>query len=370
MVIRPGDRVADVIDRDARLIDVFAGAAPAFERLRKPGMRRVMARLVTVEQAARMAGIDADELVARLNHGHRMLTPEPESDMTDSLPVLSPQATAARPAGLTDLDHSRIVDLDVRAELRAGEEPFSKIMAARRDLADGAVLRLRAIFEPVPLYAVLRKHGFEHWTERLSDDDWIVWFYRPGTVPTGGDGAQGDRGQGESVPGPGPAAPDPADGVVVLDVRGLDPPEPMLRTLKALETLPPDHTLVQINVKEPRFLLPQLAELGFVYDVREQEPGLVRVLIRRKGEVAMGEPTTGSPAARVLDVRVIPPREKHPAIFETFKALEPGESFVLVNDHDPRPLRYQFDYEHAGEFAWEYLERGPVVWRVQISRVG
>ncbi len=73
--------------------------------------------------------------------------------------------------------------------------------------------------------------------------------------------------------------------------------------------------------------------------------------------------------ARTLDVRVIPPREKHPAIFQTFAALKPGESIVLLNDYDPRPLRYQFEYEHQGEFGWSYLEQGPAVWRVEISRV-
>lgn len=75
-----------------------------------------------------------------------------------------------------------------------------------------------------------------------------------------------------------------------------------------------------------------------------------------------------STQARTLDVRVIPPREKHPAIFQTFAALAPGESFVLVNDHDPRPLRYQFEAEHQGEFEWNYLEQGPVVWRVEIAK--
>lgn len=73
-------------------------------------------------------------------------------------------------------------------------------------------------------------------------------------------------------------------------------------------------------------------------------------------------------AKRTLDVRVIPPREKHPAIFQTFAALGAGESFVLMNDHDPKPLRYQFEYEHVGEFGWEYLEQGPAVWRVEISK--
>ena len=71
---------------------------------------------------------------------------------------------------------------------------------------------------------------------------------------------------------------------------------------------------------------------------------------------------------RVLDVRVIPPREKHPTIFDTFGALAAGEGFVLVNDHDPKPLRYQFEYEHAGQFGWEYLEQGPAWWKVKITK--
>ncbi len=69
-----------------------------------------------------------------------------------------------------------------------------------------------------------------------------------------------------------------------------------------------------------------------------------------------------------LDVRVIPPREKHPTIFQTFEALAPGESFILVNDHDPFPLRYQFEAERSGRFGWDYLEQGPSVWRVEISK--
>ena len=65
--IRAGDRVGAVLARDERLLDVFVAASPAFEKLRNGAMRKTMARLVTVEQAARIAGIDAGELVARLN---------------------------------------------------------------------------------------------------------------------------------------------------------------------------------------------------------------------------------------------------------------------------------------------------------------
>jgi uncharacterized protein (DUF2249 family) len=69
-----------------------------------------------------------------------------------------------------------------------------------------------------------------------------------------------------------------------------------------------------------------------------------------------------------LDVRTIPPRERHPRIFGVFDSLKPGQSFVLVNDHDPRPLYYQFQAERPGAFAWEYLEAGPEVCRVRITR--
>ena len=72
----------------------------------------------------------------------------------------------------------------------------------------------------------------------------------------------------------------------------------------------------------------------------------------------------------VLDVRSEIPRRRHELIFDTFTALPPGASYVLVNDHDPKPLRYQFEAENSGEFTWQYLEEGPEVWRVRIGRTG
>jgi uncharacterized protein (DUF2249 family) len=69
-----------------------------------------------------------------------------------------------------------------------------------------------------------------------------------------------------------------------------------------------------------------------------------------------------------IDVRQIPPPQRHPLIFQTFEALEPGEFFRLVNDHDPKPLHYQFKFEHEGQFTWEYVESGPQVWQVNIGK--
>lgn len=69
-----------------------------------------------------------------------------------------------------------------------------------------------------------------------------------------------------------------------------------------------------------------------------------------------------------LDARAIPPREKHPTIFRTFDTLSRGQALVLLNDHDPRPLRYQFAAERPDAFDWQYEAEGPELWKVRISR--
>ncbi|MBX7159749.1 MAG: DUF2249 domain-containing protein [Acidimicrobiia bacterium] len=75
--------------------------------------------------------------------------------------------------------------------------------------------------------------------------------------------------------------------------------------------------------------------------------------------------TTSDPR---LDVRNEPPARRHELIFETWAALTPGTAFVLVNDHDPKPLYYQFEAEHTGQFSWDYLVSGPEEWQVRIGR--
>jgi uncharacterized protein (DUF2249 family)/hemerythrin-like domain-containing protein len=70
----------------------------------------------------------------------------------------------------------------------------------------------------------------------------------------------------------------------------------------------------------------------------------------------------------VLDVCSLPPAQRHELIFQAFAALAPGESFILVNDHDPKPLYYQLSFEYQGQLVWDYLEEGPETWRVRIGK--
>jgi uncharacterized protein (DUF2249 family) len=69
-----------------------------------------------------------------------------------------------------------------------------------------------------------------------------------------------------------------------------------------------------------------------------------------------------------LDVRVLPPPHKHSTIRERLEDLHTGQTLRIINDHDPRPLRYELDHTYPGAFTWTYVECGPQLWRVDIAK--
>lgn len=69
-----------------------------------------------------------------------------------------------------------------------------------------------------------------------------------------------------------------------------------------------------------------------------------------------------------IDVRQYAPKDKHPMIFGTYDSLKVDETMELINDHDPMPLYYQMKAELPDKFEWQYVEQGPEVWRVAITK--
>ncbi len=72
---------------------------------------------------------------------------------------------------------------------------------------------------------------------------------------------------------------------------------------------------------------------------------------------------------RVMDVRPIPCSIKHGLIIRTWLGLGVKEHFILLNDHDPVPLFYQFAAQWPGAFSWEHLVKGPDEYRVKITKL-
>jgi uncharacterized protein (DUF2249 family) len=150
------------------------------------------------------------------------------------------------------------VVLDIRAQIRAGEAPCSTILETAGRLNEGDTLQVVAPFEPTPLYEVLGREGFAHESRELGAGEWEVRFTRDAsttatqmsvsTAPSNHAGGGCGCGRNE---------------VIEIDVRGLEPPQPMLRILEAVAALPKGATLRAFTDRKPVHLFDQLSIRGY-----------------------------------------------------------------------------------------------------------
>jgi uncharacterized protein (DUF2249 family) len=264
--ITPDMTVADVIARHPNAIELLAAQHSAFERLRNPLLRKAFSRLVTLRQAAAIAGVELAALIDALN-----------GDGGPALPAAGALDTAAGEAGCPPpwLDETRVAArLDVRVAQRAGQEPLADILRAVRTLPPGGILALRNTFEPLPLYAVLGRRGFEAWAHRLAADDWEIFFAQVAPAP-----AQTSAEDTNDMPSQ----------TIMLDNRGLEPPQPMLRVLAALDASGPHDTIVALTDRMPLLLFDELNERGLSYTAEQQPDGAYRVTIAKGAAQATQE---------------------------------------------------------------------------------
>lgn len=142
---------------------------------------------------------------------------------------------------------------------------------------------------------------------------------------------------------------------------------------KTFDALQKGESFILQNDHDPRPLYYQLMSLRgdiFTWDYLENGPDVFKIRISKKNfQEESSEPVTQSKSQEnILNVTVIEPKLKHPTIFVKFDELKPGEALTIHNDHDPKPLYYQLLGERGNIFTWEYLEEGPQLWRVRITK--
>jgi len=265
MTIDPHTKIAAILKANANALEAIVSISPKFAKLRNPLLRKVMAGRTTLAAASRMGGCCVEHFYQKL---------EPLGFIIDKEKKLSAAPVKEMPPFLCSLAAEQVLELDVRPIITAGDDPLNVIMANVKRMQQGQVLRLVNTFEPTPLILLLEKKGFQAFVDIIDKEMVITYFYRlPGKESNPLDVAtqvNSDWEQSLNKFG---------GNVKQLDVRHLPMPQPMLAILETLDQLPEDSALYVFHKRIPVYLLPELAQKGFEYRIKEVNEGEVHLLL-------------------------------------------------------------------------------------------
>jgi len=163
--------------------------------------------------------------------------------------------------------------LDARPMIARGEEPLRPLIDLAEGIAAGETLIVEAPFDPAPLRRMLSHMGFEDHAEELAPGHWRIHFRRRAAAEAeaAANGAKAARIWSEAE-------------VWHIDVRGLEPPEPMHAIISLIETPAVGGPVIVHHEREPVYLYPELAERGWRWAQIAGEPGEVRLRLDRDEE--------------------------------------------------------------------------------------
>ena len=173
--ITPETRVGDLLDAFPELEATLLGLAPAFEKLKNPILRKTVAKVATLQQAARIGGLDVRDLVARLRQaaGQPALAAGNLEGLTSGVSGLFEHAPPAW------FDQSRVdPPVDADAILASGDHPLGLVRRRLAALEPGRILALTSGFRPVPLIDTMLREGYEVFVRETAGGQVATYFWR------------------------------------------------------------------------------------------------------------------------------------------------------------------------------------------------
>jgi hypothetical protein len=167
IVIAPKTKVAELLDAYPQLEQVLVDYVPAFERLKNPVLRKTVARITTLQQAAAIGGVSVEDLINHLRT---------EVGQGRFSGAAAAAYTTEQPNWFSE---TRVVaELDAKGMLAAGEQPVNQVIADLKALRQGDIYELVAPFMPAPLVDKASSLGVSHWVTHKDDQDLVIYFCR------------------------------------------------------------------------------------------------------------------------------------------------------------------------------------------------
>ncbi len=256
----PHHTIADIVTARPDLVDELALAFPQVTGFSDAGAGSHL----TIGEAARVAEVSAEALLAYVNGAHakgQEGNHSPSTETSEGPPPWLQQAMAK-------LDH--LPRLDVRPLSEAGLNPLKSALDISLTVAPKGVFVLETFCEPLPFRRLLAGRGFESHAYKLARHHWLVLFYRTCEDPSS----------------PGYAEPKIADEEELMDLRSLEPPQPMVAILSRIDSPQASGSFSVILSREPVFLFPELEERGWSWSSMAAPEGAFGMTLRRREDSA------------------------------------------------------------------------------------
>jgi len=167
LIITPKTKVLSLIEHYPQLEDVLIEYAPAFKKLKNPVLRKTVAKIATLQQAASIGNVKVEDLINRLRKkvGQDLLEETEDSHYNTTRP---------------DWFVEDKIDAELNASemLQAGEQPVSQVIADLKKLPAGKMYKLEAPFIPAPIIDKATSLNFGHWVDKKSEEEVIIYFYK------------------------------------------------------------------------------------------------------------------------------------------------------------------------------------------------
>jgi uncharacterized protein (DUF2249 family) len=165
LIISPKTKVLQLIEAYPQLEQVLINMVPEFSKLKNPLLRKTVAKIASLQQAAAIGNIKTEDLINRLRK-------EVGQEQTDH--VGDSNYLTSKPGWF---DESRVVRYhDIREMLHAGEHPVNQIISDLKDLKSGEIYVVIAPFLPAPLIDKAQSLNFKHWVDKQSDELYKICF--------------------------------------------------------------------------------------------------------------------------------------------------------------------------------------------------
>lgn len=169
LIITPKTKIYDLLEAYPQLEDVLISLAPEFKKLKNPVLRRTIARVANIAQAATVGGLNVEQMVNTLREKVGQGSIEQIDDTGAKYVTVCPEWFNA---GLI------VNTIDIRKMLNRGEQPVHEVLSSIQKLNDQDILVVIAPFVPAPLLDKSLSLGYRHWLEKKDEGEFWIYFSR------------------------------------------------------------------------------------------------------------------------------------------------------------------------------------------------